>query len=238
MAQIGGVQLLREFEVIDDSIPIRRFISFEKFKYLITKKKLYFSPASQFEDDREGYYTNRDYQNSEKQLTNWGLDANALNIASEARKKIAGISQSAVVISCWTTAPINDSRMWEEYAKTSDSVVLESTVGRLRSTLGAEFLIVPVRYLNFNEHEIPKEHSLQPFFFKRDTYAWEREIRIIGEMEMGKKIGSPREVSVELSTLIGKVGIHPLASDNFFQSVNMLLQEMLPTSAFEVVKIN
>ena len=49
---------------------------------------------------------------------------------------------------------------------------------------------------DFAKQSIPKRHSLQPYFFKRKSFSWEREVRIIGAMEMGKRIGSARCVPI------------------------------------------
>jgi len=163
MAQVGW-ELLRESESNDDTLILRRFMSFPKFQHLINTSSLYLAPASAFDDKLEGHYTFRDYGEWDKQLKNWGLDSKERDIAKQAKATIARHNQAAVVASCWTMAPASHPRMWNEYAGSSEAVVVETTVGLLRKTLGSEFLIVPVRYMDFGESQIPKKHSLQPFF--------------------------------------------------------------------------
>lgn len=226
MASVGW-DLLRAYETRDDSLTLRRFMDFSKFEHLINTETLFFAPASFFEDTLEGHYTSRNYKALEKQLIDCGFDAKSLERAEKAKSLIARHNQSAVVISCWTTAPTFDDFMWNSYTQSTESVVVDTTVGRLRKTLGADFLIIPVRYLDFSEHEIPKDHSMKPFFYKQAKFSMEQEVRVIGEMVLGEKIGTPRKAPVDLSVLISKVTINPGATKTFEDSVHKLLQKIV-----------
>lgn len=234
MAQVGW-NLLREFECNDDTLTLRRFMGFPKFQHLVNSTSLYLTPASKFEDKLEGHYTFRDYGEWDKQLKSWGLGSNEREIAKQAKATIASQNQGAVVISCWTMAPSSHPRMWDEYAGSPEAVVVETTVGLLRKTLGSGFLIIPVRYMDFDASNIPKEHSLQPFCYKQTNYAWEREVRVIGEMVIGERIGTPRTVLVPLNTLISKVCLHPRAPKSFVDLVFDLVKQHIPSAKFEVV---
>lgn len=236
MAQVGQ-RLLKEFEISDNELTLRRYMDFFKFQHLINTRRLFLTPASAFNDKIEGHYTSQDYNRWDKQLSGWGFNSNEREIAEKAKGMIARHNQGTVVISCWTMAPVIDSRIWEEYAKPPETVVLETTVGRLRQTLGSGFLIVPVRYLDFDEDQIPKEHSLQPFCYKQACYAWEQEVRVIGEMEIGTRIDSPREVPISLSILIAKVGLHPQAPQSFVDSVFELVSRNVSVAKCEIVEV-
>jgi hypothetical protein len=125
--------------------------------------------------------------------------------------------------------------MWDEYAGSSEAVVVETTVGLLRKALGSGFLIIPVRYMDFDESNIPKEHSLQPFFYKQTDYAWEREVRVIGEMVIGERIGTPRTVEIPLNTLISKISLHAQAPKSFINLVSDLAKQHIPAAKLEVL---
>lgn len=236
MTQFGW-HLLREFEASDNALTLRRFMDFSKFQHLINTRTLYLAPTSAFDDKLEGHYTFRDYGEWDKQLLDWGFDSKGRKMAEQAKAAMARHNQGAVVVSCWTKASANDSRMWDEYARTPEAVVVETTVGRLRQALGSGFLIVPIRYLDFNEQQIPKEHSHQTFFYKQRSYAWEQEIRVIGEMEIGKRIGTPREAPISLSALISKVSFNSQASRPFVDSAFELVLQAAPAAEYEVVEV-
>jgi hypothetical protein len=223
MAQIG-FETLRCFEATDDTLVLRRYLSHWKFGKLVDSQSLYFALASSFLDDLEGHYTEFDYRGWDEQLVQWRLDYRARAMASDAKALVTQHNQKAVVISCWTAGADEDSRMWTAYAEGPRAVAVETTVGRLRHAVGPTFLIVPVRYLDFTRHPIPKEHSLQPFFFKRGSFAWEREVRVVGEMEVGKRIESPRLVPIELASVFQRVVVSPSASSGYRHEVESLLR--------------
>jgi hypothetical protein len=225
MPQIG-FDYLRQFEVTDSTLVLRRYMSHWKFSQTVESRTLYFAAAakSSFSDELEGYHTKLDDDLSDAQLVRWGLDSRARAVASDSRAIVAAHNQKAVVISCWT-AGINESlRMWSGYGQGPEAVAIETTVGELRRALGSDFLIVSVRYLDFSKQSIPKEHSLQPFFFKRRCYDWEQEVRVVGEMEVGERIGSPRIVPVDLHSLVRRVVVSPFASIDYRATVMSLLK--------------
>ncbi len=227
---------MEPFAALDDGLLVRRFMDEFKFRKLLTTQSLYLAPASAFEDKLEGHYSSRDHAEWDGQLAGWGFDAEGRQRASQAKAAIALHNQGAVVISCWTTAPADDPRMWRDYGKSTQAVMVETTVGRLRSSLGAGYLIVPVHYLDFEHEAIPKEHALQPFCYKQKHFEWEREVRVIGAMKMGKKIGTSKRAPVSMKTLIAKIGIHSEAPQAFIESVHRLVQRKLPWTSCEVVR--
>jgi hypothetical protein len=220
-----GFEILRSAEVADTSLVLRRYVDHCKFESLLQTQSLYFSPASHFSDEVEGYYTHRDYEHWERELVRSGFDELALSHARQAKVSLARWNRRAVLVSCWTNGRFEDARMWREYAQGSEAVAIETTVGHLRRILGPYFLIVPVTYLDYTEWSIPKTHSLQPYFCKQDRYAWEREVRIIGEMEVGKRIETPRLVRVDLPVLLRRVIISPYASSDYAEAVALMLRE-------------
>ncbi len=206
-----GFHLLRRFETTDDALVLRRYVADWKFADLIDSSALYFAPASKFSDKLEGHYTHRDNDHSDRQLAQWGLDTRARGIAADARARTASHNQKTVVICCWTGGVNESPRHWSEYGSGPEAVALETTVGRLRRALGSAFLIVPVFYRDFARDAIPKEHSLQPFLFKQRSLCWEREVRVVGEMEVGRQIESARSVRIDLASVIKSVIVSPSA---------------------------
>ena len=127
--------------------------------------------------------------------------------------------------------------MWDEYARSDCAVAIETTVGRLQHCLGDDFLIIPVQYIDFDRDQIPHGHSLLPFFYKRaELFEWENEVRIIGEMDIGARIGSPRRVRVDLGALIQKITVAPTEPEDFTDVVRSLTQNSLPNVSIEEPK--
>ena len=223
MPQVG-YEFLREFETLNEKLVLRRYMTDWKFNHLLSSNSLYFAPASKFSDKLEGHYTDLDNELSNQQLAQWGLDYRERNRAADARKRTANDNQRAVVICCWTAGNNESVRMWSEYAGTADGVAVETTVGCLRRALGSDFLIIPVTYFDFSRDTIPKEHSLQPYFFKQQrSFSWEREVRVVGEMEVGQRIESPRLIPIDLNLVFQKVVVSPFASPAYRVTVKSQL---------------
>ena len=227
---------LEDFGTLDDALTLRRFMDEFKFRDLLATRALYLAPASAFADQREGHYSTLDHQTWDTQFAGWGFDTVGRNRAAQAKAAVARHNQGAVVISCWTTAPADHSRMWRDYGESTQAVMVEATVGRMRDCLGAGFFIVPVQYLDFERESIPKEHVLQPFCYKQKSYGWECEVRVIGSMETGKRVGSPRIEAVNLRALVTRICIHPEAPQSFVDSIQQLTHRELPGTSCAVVE--
>lgn len=220
---------LRHHQVQDADLVLRRFMPFNRFRQIIETSTLYFPPASKFEDDLEGHPTHRDQRDRESKFRTWGYGKRELDTAMEANQAVIIINRQAVVISCWTQNGTDHARMWADYTGCDEAVAIESTVGRIRHSLGDDFLIIPVRYLDFDREKIPREHAVVPFFHKRaELFEWENEVRIIGYMEFGALVDSPRIVQVDLASLIQKITVAPTAPDHFMDVVQTLTQNSLP----------
>jgi len=218
-----GFESLRQFEEQDGSVLLRRYVDHDKFRRLLTSRALCFSPASRFDDDVEGHYTQRDHRAWDDQLVRSNFDATGRALAAKAKASVARNNRKAVVISCWTRGVVEDLRMWREYGRGGDAVAVETTVERLRGALGPMFLLVPVTYIDYEDEAIPTAHSLQAYFFKRLKFAWEQELRAVGEMEIGKRLESPRMAPVHMDSVFQRIIVSPLARPGYREKVEELL---------------
>ena len=102
---------------------------------------------------------------------------------------------------------------------------IETTVGALRRELGPGFLIIRVTYGGSETVTIPKDHSLFPYFFKRACWTWEQEVRVIGEMEPGQRLGTARGVPIKIGSLLRRIVVPPYARPSYTDEVSRLLAE-------------
>jgi hypothetical protein len=205
-----------------------------RFQDLVETQTLYFASASKFEDKKEGHHTTLDDKERDRCLRRLGFGDKELGMAAEANAVVATHNQSATVINCWTLELADNSRMWREYGRSDEAVMIESTVGRLRYCLGQAFLIVQVSYLDFDRASIPWGHSLLPFLYKRAAeYDWEKEVRVIGEMDRGALVGTPRRVPVKLGDILTRVVVSPTATHRFAEKVESLARTEIPSVRVE-----
>jgi hypothetical protein len=104
-------------------------------------------------------------------------------------------------------------------------VAIETTVGALRRELRPEFLIIRVTYGGSDTVTIPKDHSLFPYFFKRARWAWEQEVRVIGEMEPGQRLCTARGVPIKIGSLLRRIVVSPYARPSYPDEVERLLAQ-------------
>jgi hypothetical protein len=231
------IKILGGYETQDNDLVIRRYMSVSKLHDLIKNNALYFAPASYFDDQFEGHYSNLDYRNWDTQLAKWRFSKKQKRIASDAKANVAIHNKKTVVISCWTKSNKETMRMWTEYGKSEEAIAIETTIGTMKTMIGPDYLFIPVRYIDFKKNTIPKGHSLIPYFYKSHSYAWEKEIRIVGEMELGKRIGSPKRVPICLKALFKNIVCSPLASAEFFETVCSLIKNVAPKATVAMSKI-
>jgi hypothetical protein len=209
-------------------VTIRRYLTLDKFLDLVRTGELHFAPASAMSDSKEGHFTPADQRSREKRLARIG--ARGLEIARQAWTTMAISNAKTVVLSCWSMGSDEDPRMWSEYAPSRDAIALETSVQALQSALGHEFLAVPVRYVDRDTAELPSAtlDALEPFFFKGLDYQWEREVRFIANMEMGKRLATPRRVKVVPSRVPLRFVLAPTASASRENEVRDLLSGWEP----------
>lgn len=201
---------------------IRRFLTWHKAIVLL-ECGLRFSPACWFDDANEGHYPTSEFVKRDRLLRSCGFDDRALKTAHDANHAIAMHNRSVTLISCWTIGPTTSMRLWTDYASISEGLAIETTVGRVRAALGDEFLIAPVRYIDFDKAHVERDHSLRPFLYKSRAYEWEQEVRIIGNMEPGSRIvpgGASRDVLVDLNTFLQRLVVAPSATPEFVAMVH------------------
>ncbi len=223
MAQ-AGLAYLRKFEITDPHLVLRRYLPAKNFRSLVESRTLHFSPAAWFKADPwEGLYWFRDYIEWDRQLRNDGWSWAARWIAWKAKGGVARNNRQAVLISCWTANNTQTRRVWRNYTGGRDGVAIETTIGALRRELGPDFLIIRVTYGGPGTVTIPKDHSLFPYFFKRKRWAWEDEVRIIGEMQHGQRICTPRSVPIDVAAVVQRITVSPYASRTYLDDLRRLL---------------
>jgi hypothetical protein len=203
--------------ITPDLLPkkIWKYLKLEYFQFLIEKHSLWFSSADTFSDQWEGSYTLADVRMRE-QL--WDEIKNPEE-AREGVRAIADWNRMATFVNCWSMNEQECALMWKSFVQ-GEGIALQSTIERIKRVMPAWVRIVPVRYVNHDEADIPSYHSLQPFTWKQMEFVAERELRLIidvppqGHPFRGMRIvpKGHRLVDVDLETLIESIVVAPASS--------------------------
>ncbi|MNL54353.1 hypothetical protein D3C87_1776800 [compost metagenome] len=92
-----------------------------------------------------------------------------------------------------------------------------------------------VNYIDYKKEYIPFDDMFFPFLFKRKSFQYEREVRIISDISECKiKLNDGLKINVDINQLIEKIYIHP-KSENWYKNLVIQLVSELGFN-FEIEK--
>jgi len=198
-----------------------RYMSLDKFEYLIDRKALFFARADQFNDPLEGTFPNGSVTL---------FSALKMRNLNEFLSKAESLRQS-VAANCWHINNSESLSMWQRYTINSQGVAVRSTYSRLKKSISAYSIdpirIIEMQYITFSSAVLPPILGY-PFEYKDLRYKDERELRcIIYRKNTINGKGIP--VSADIDTLIGAIYTSPFADKHFHDAVCSIMKKYAPT---------
>ena len=205
-----------------------KYLDLSKFLDLLLSQKLFMSRSDKFEDQYEGTFSEPTYEEIKKIAEN---NPEFLHYYKSHREKVA--------ISSWHINEYESFAMWQIFTQNTEGLAIQTTIGRLKEALQperqTEQYIGAVNYIDYKKEFIPFEDTFFPFLFKRKSFQYEREIRIISDVSnTNLKIDNGLKVDVNLNQLIEKIYIHP-KSENWYKNLVIELVSKLGFD-FEIEK--
>ena len=199
----------------DSSTIVWKYLDLSKFLDLLLSQKLFMSRSDKFEDQYEGTFSEPTFEEIRKLSID---NPNFLNYYKTHREKVA--------ISSWHINEYESFAMWQIFTQNSEGLAIQSTIGRLENALIPEQVykqhIGEVNYIDYKKEYIPFDDMFFPFLFKRKSFQYEREVRIITDIsENNIKINEGLKINVDINQLIEKIYIHP-KSENWYK--NLVIQ--------------
>ncbi len=203
----------------DDTI-VWKYLDLSKFLDMLLSKQLFMSRSDKFEDQYEGTFSEPTYEEIKKIAAN---NSKFLDYYKSHREK--------VVISSWHINEYESYAMWQIFTKNNEGLAIQSTIGRLKEALVPEkkYLqnIGAVNYIDYKKEYIPFEDTFFPFLFKRKSFQYEREVRVISDTSGNRiSINDGLKVDVNIDQLIEKIYIHP-KSENWYKNLVIELMQKL-----------
>lgn len=197
-----------------------KYLDLSKFLDLLLCKKLFMSRSDKFEDQYEGTFSEPTYAEMKKIAEN---NPKFLKYYKKHREK--------VVVSSWHINEHESYAMWQIFTQNSEGLAIQSTVGRLQEALGVEKRyeqhIGAVNYIDYKKEFIPFEDTFFPFLFKRKSFQYEGEVRIISDLtNYNMEINDGMKINVDINQMIEKIYIHP-KSQNWYKNLVFQLMEQL-----------
>jgi hypothetical protein len=92
-----------------------------------------------------------------------------------------------------------------------------------------------VEYIDYKKEYIPFDNNFFPFLFKRKSFQYEREVRVISDLTAYNiSIHEGLKANVDINKLIEKIYIHP-KSENWYKNLVIQLMQQLGFD-FEIEK--
>ncbi len=196
----------------DPDTIVWKYLDLSKFLDLLMSRKLFMSRSDKFEDQYEGTFSEPTYEEIKKLSEN---NPEFLQYYKSHREK--------VVVSSWHINEYESFAMWQIFTQNNEGLAIQSTIGRLQKALKPEInysqFIGEVNYIDYKKEYIPFDNMFFPFMFKRKSFQYEREVRIISDLaESNIKINDGIKIDVDVNQLIEKIYIHP-KSENWYKKL-------------------
>lgn len=205
-----------------------KYLDLSKFLDLLLSQKMFMSRSDKFEDQYEGTFSEPTFEEIKKIAAN---NPRFLDYYKQHREK--------VVISSWHINEYESFAMWQIFTKNNEGLAIQSTVGKLKKALiperNFEQFIGEVNYIDYKKEYIPFDDAFFPFLFKRKSFQYEREVRIITDVSTtSHSINDGLKIHIDINSLIEKVYIHP-KSENWYKKLVIELVSKLGFD-FEIEK--
>lgn len=212
----------------DSDTIVWKYLDLSKFLDLLLSKKLFMSRSDKFEDQYEGTFSEPTYEEIKKLAAD---NPEFLNYYKTHREKVA--------ISSWHINEYESFAMWQIFTKNNEGLAIQSTIGRLQKAVKPENnfdqFIGEVNYIDYKKEYIPFDDLFFPFLFKRKSFQYEREVRILSDTSKSDiKLNDELKINVDINQLIEKIYIHP-KSENWYKKLVIELVERLGFG-FEIEK--
>ena len=199
----------------DPNTVVWKYLVLSKFLDLLMSEKLFMSRSDKFEDQYEGTFSEPTFEEIRKLSID---NPDFLNYYKTHREKVA--------ISSWHINEYESFAMGQIFTQNSEGLAIQSTIGRLQKALQPEEhfqqYIGEVNYIDYKKEYIPFDDLFFPFLYKRKSFQYEREVRIISDVTQNNlKLNDGLKINVDVNLLIEKIYIHP-KSENWYK--NLVIQ--------------
>jgi hypothetical protein len=147
-----------------DNESVWRYMDIARYVALLETEALYFSRADHMSDKWEG-----------------SLDYLSLRDAGIKESEKFERQTFTNYISCWQASEYESAAMWDVYQKEGRAVAVNTTWSRLTQSLLGPWTVRGgrVNYVDYRNHRIPLDNQYSRFMYKRQSFDFEKEARLI-----------------------------------------------------------
>jgi hypothetical protein len=211
---------------LDPKTRVWRYMSFAKLVWMLQNKQLWLSSVELLEDKWElvldtsqlnSIINNRPASLSAEQVIDWTA-------------KVVKARRKQTFVNCWTASQHESHALWRIYCPSSESVAIQTTLGRLKKSVP-----LPVLEVAYSPYEangtLPDIQQLATQ--KRPMFEYEQEVRIILVRDFSdpkhpdsKTVGAGIDWDPERH--IETIWVHPEAPFWFMETVTETVRRLAP----------
>lgn len=152
---------------------IWRYMDFAKLVSLLEDRNLYLSRSDCFEDLYEGTLPHSNIEMM-RQVYEGSDDSGVV-----AWYSFIEWTRKWTYVNCWHMNDGESYAMWKLYAQSNEAIAIQSTFNRLFANLPEDAYVGKVYYANYDTDIIQDHHRFMPYIYKRESFAHERELRVV-----------------------------------------------------------
>lgn len=168
---------------ISDDTELSRYLTFEKFVWLIENSALYHTRLDRLGDPFEGSVTVAYARKRDAGDPVGYMPLPEYEGSNNIRLMLCSF------VSCWHASPVESAAMWKLYSREDAGVAIVSTPPRMQEAVDLTphrtAMLGPVEYLDFEKDDmtLPFGMTARPGFLKRKSFEHEKEVRAMIRME-------------------------------------------------------
>lgn len=178
------------FPQANDNEKVWRYLSFYKFIWLLENRQLYLPNITSLGDPFEGSLpknTINDFEEKfEEWITMWNNQPLSGDLLSYYKNKLNDLEEKRrllrdnTYVSCWSIRESESEALWKIYCKLNDGVAVKTTYKKLKKVASSDIGIIgKVQYIDYSSDSFEYAHPVSPFMYKRNSFDYEGEVRII-----------------------------------------------------------
>ena len=152
-----------------------RYMDLARYLSMLGNGVLHFARADQMLDRWEGAY------GAANLLARPAMYGEHYEVMQAHRAQTRDVLRSLVHMSCWHMSEVESAAMWDLYQREGRGVAVVTDWASLTESITSEREIygARVRYIDYDTTLIPEGNVFDAFLCKRESYAHEKEVRLI-----------------------------------------------------------
>ena len=222
------------------SIKVWRYMSFGRFVWMLKTKSLWMCRADQLGDAWEMAFSKKEVES----LRQPDEEPDDAETRRRVFRRFVRVERERTFVNCWTASNSESHAMWSIYCGSKEGIAVQTTLRKLKASVGSECHVLPVGYDKFKLGANPGG-PLDLVARKRKPFAYEKERRIVWRAVMKGNPYSERIEQEEIRLGFGlpwdpelhveRVLIHPGADHATFVAVTAVVEELSPKLEQRVV---